>query len=87
VVLIGAPLAMPVPVPPFGRLHLDLTTAIVLPPLSIPGPFGAAEAALPVPAAPRLVGAALAAQALVLAAGGSVGDLRLTNAQVLVIPR
>jgi len=55
--------------------------------LSVPGPFGAAEAPLAIPAAPRLAGASLAAQAVVLSPGGSLFDVRLANASVLVILR
>ncbi|MEM7205430.1 MAG: VCBS repeat-containing protein [Planctomycetota bacterium] len=69
----------PIAVPTFGRLALDLTTALTLPAVPIPAPAGRAEFATRLPRAPALLGATLYAQSLVIGTATPAGVHELTN--------
>ena len=81
VVILGFGLAAtPTVLPGIGSFYLDPILLIALPPVAIPPATGRGRFDLPLIADPSLVGATLAAQAVVI--HGVTGRARLTNATV-----
>ena len=69
----------PIPIPPYGRLMIDVAQAIMLPPLIIPPTLASSRVSLLVPHYPALIGRVLTSQTLVVHSLVSPYVLRLTS--------